>query len=95
MKQIDVRHVTRYIGTMIKTFADKRTKDLYIVGFARRFPPDVGTQPADKKTRKIENEEIIPKIKTRIGVISLSNIKNQTLGKNVLINTIINIIVIC
>ena len=28
ISQIDIRHVTRYIETMIKTFADKRTQDL-------------------------------------------------------------------
>ena len=33
---------------MIKTFADKRTQDLYIVGFARRFPPDVAVRAARK-----------------------------------------------
>ncbi len=33
---------------MIKTFADKRTQDLYITGFARRFPPDVAARTARK-----------------------------------------------
>ena len=31
---------------MIKTFADKRTKDLYDTGRAKRFPPDVAGRAA-------------------------------------------------
>ena len=48
MKQVDIRHVTRYIRVMIKTFADKRTQDLYITGSAGRFPPDVAKRAARK-----------------------------------------------
>ena len=33
---------------MIKTFADKRTKDLYETGKARRFPADVAKRAARK-----------------------------------------------
>ncbi|HRQ66794.1 MAG TPA: type II toxin-antitoxin system RelE/ParE family toxin [Xanthomonadaceae bacterium] len=33
---------------MIKTFADKRTKDLYETGKAKRFPPDVAKRAARK-----------------------------------------------
>lgn len=33
---------------MIKTFADKRTKDLYESGKAKRFPPDVAKRAARK-----------------------------------------------
>jgi antitoxin HigA-1 len=33
---------------MIKTFADKRTKDLYETGKAKRFPADVATRAARK-----------------------------------------------
>lgn len=33
---------------MIKTFADKRTKDLYEIGKAKRFPPDVAKRAARK-----------------------------------------------
>ena len=35
---------------MIKTFADKRTQDLYETGRAERFPPDV----AGRAARKLE-----------------------------------------
>jgi len=35
---------------MIKTFADKRTQDLYLTGKAKRFPPDV----AGRAARKLE-----------------------------------------
>lgn len=33
---------------MIKTFADKRTHQLYLMGTARRFPPDVARRAARK-----------------------------------------------
>jgi proteic killer suppression protein len=33
---------------MIKTFADTRTRELYLTGKARRFPPDVATRAARK-----------------------------------------------
>ena len=33
---------------MIKTFADKRTQDLYVNGVAKRFPPDVAARAARK-----------------------------------------------
>ncbi len=35
---------------MIKTFADRRTRDLYATGKSRRFPPDV----VKRATRKLE-----------------------------------------
>ena len=35
---------------MIKTFADKRSRDLYVDGCAKRFPPDV----AHRAARKLE-----------------------------------------
>jgi len=35
---------------MIKTFADKRTQELYLTGRAKRFPQDV----AARATRKLE-----------------------------------------
>ena len=31
---------------MIKTFADKRTRELYLTGKAKRFPPDVANRAA-------------------------------------------------
>lgn len=33
---------------MIKTFADKRSHDLYLTGTAKRFPPDVARRAARK-----------------------------------------------
>ena len=33
---------------MIKTFADKRTQELYITGKAKRFPPDAARRAARK-----------------------------------------------
>ena len=35
---------------MIKTFADRRTRDLFTTGAAKRFPPDV----AGRAARKLE-----------------------------------------
>lgn len=35
---------------MIKSFADKRTRDLYVTAAARKFPPDV----ARRAVRKLE-----------------------------------------
>jgi proteic killer suppression protein len=40
--------VTRYSPPVIKTFADKRTQQLYLMGTARRFPPDVARRAARK-----------------------------------------------
>lgn len=31
---------------MIRTFADKRSRDLYLTGHAKRFPPDVARRAA-------------------------------------------------
>jgi proteic killer suppression protein len=33
---------------MIKSFADKRTQDLFVTGHAKRFPPDVAARAARK-----------------------------------------------
>jgi toxin HigB-1 len=33
---------------MIKTFADRRTQELYVKGSAKRFPPDVAARAARK-----------------------------------------------
>ncbi|CAN5399923.1 type II toxin-antitoxin system RelE/ParE family toxin [soil metagenome] len=33
---------------MIKTFADRRTRDLFLSGTAKRFPPDVAPRAARK-----------------------------------------------
>ena len=39
---------------MIKTFADRRTQELYLTGKAKRFPPDV----AGRAARKLEYVEL-------------------------------------
>lgn len=33
---------------MIKSFADKRTQELYLTGTAKRFPPDIAARAARK-----------------------------------------------
>lgn len=43
---------------MIKTFADRRTKDLYETGKARRFPPAV----AKRAARKLEYVDLAAKL---------------------------------
>jgi len=43
---------------MIKTFADKRTMDLYLTGRAKRFPPDVASRAA----RKLEYVDLANRI---------------------------------
>ena len=45
---IDTRNVTRYNCTVIKTFADKRTRALFATGAATRFPSDVARRAARK-----------------------------------------------
>ena len=39
--EVDWCHVPRYTSGVIKTFADKRTKELYETGKSKRFPPDM------------------------------------------------------
>ena len=34
---------------MIKSFADRRTQDLFLTGTTRRFPPDVAARAARKQ----------------------------------------------
>jgi toxin HigB-1 len=43
---------------MIKTFADRRTADLYRTGRAKRFPPDV----ASRATRKLEYVDLASRL---------------------------------
>jgi len=43
-------HVTGYTTTVIKTFADRRTQELFVAGETRRFPSDV----ARRARRKLE-----------------------------------------
>lgn len=43
---------------MIKTFADKRTRDLYLTAQAKRFPPDV----AKRAARKLEYVDLAARL---------------------------------
>ncbi len=45
---IDTRHVTYYTWRVIKTFADRRTQELYTTGRAKRFPADLALRAARK-----------------------------------------------
>jgi proteic killer suppression protein len=47
-RHLDNCHVTRYNWRVIKTFADKRTQELYLTGQTRRLPPDVARRAARK-----------------------------------------------
>lgn len=44
---------------MIKSFADRRTQDLYLTGAAKRFPSDVATRAA----RKLEYVDLATRLK--------------------------------
>lgn len=55
---VDMRHVTIYIRSMIKTFADRRTRDLYLTGQAKRFPADV----AKRAARKLEYVDLAARL---------------------------------
>ncbi len=46
--RVDVRHAMHYTLGMIKTFADARTRELYVLGKAKRFPADVARRAARK-----------------------------------------------
>ena len=50
--------MTRYICGVIKTFADKPTKDLYETGKAKRFPADI----AKRAARKLEYVDLAAKL---------------------------------
>jgi proteic killer suppression protein len=55
---LDGCHVTRYSCCVIKTFADKRTQELYLTGKARRFPPDI----ARSAVRKLEYVDLAARL---------------------------------
>lgn len=40
--------MTRYNPRVIRTFADRRTQELFATGAAKRFPPDVARRAARK-----------------------------------------------
>jgi proteic killer suppression protein len=45
---VAARHVTRYTWSVIKTFADRRTQELYATGKGKRVPADVAKRAARK-----------------------------------------------
>jgi toxin HigB-1 len=45
-----MRHVTNYNSFVIKTFADKHTYELHVMGKSRKFPPEI----ARRALRKLE-----------------------------------------
>jgi len=45
---VAARHVTRYTSSVIKTFADRRTQELYATGKGKRIPADVAKRAARK-----------------------------------------------
>lgn len=47
---LDNCHVTLYNHSMIKTFADRETQQLYVTGKSRRLPPDL----AKRAVRRLE-----------------------------------------
>jgi len=51
-------HVTRYTWLVIKTFADRRTQELYATGKSRRVPSDV----AKRASRKLEYVDLATNI---------------------------------
>lgn len=55
---VDTRHVTKYSCRMIKTFADRRTQELYATGKAKRFPADV----AKRAVRKLEYVDLATRL---------------------------------
>jgi len=53
-----MRHVTDHNSVVIKTFADKRTQELYALGRARHFPPEV----AKRAARKLEYVDLATRL---------------------------------
>ena len=52
------RHVARYNCPVIKTFADRRTQELYATGKGKRIPADV----ANRAARKLEYVDLATRI---------------------------------
>ncbi len=48
VSRIDKCHVTSYSCSMIKTFADKRTQELYAQGRTKRIPAEIARRAARK-----------------------------------------------
>jgi proteic killer suppression protein len=54
--------VTHYIWWVIKTFADKRTQELYLTGKARRLPSEILTR-ARRKLEQINAAAVLGDLK--------------------------------
>ena len=52
------RHVTRYTQRVIKSFADRRTQELYATGKGKRIPADL----AKRAARKLEYVDLATRI---------------------------------
>ena len=55
---VDRCHALHYISGVIKTFADKRTKELYEEGRSKRFPPGVW----ERALRKLEYLDLATRV---------------------------------
>lgn len=55
---IDTCHVTCYITSVIKTFADRRTEALFVTGRASRVPADL----ARRALRKLESVHVAARL---------------------------------
>jgi len=53
-----MRHVTDYARDVIKTFADRHTRELYATGKSKRFPPGI----AKRAARKLEYIDLATRI---------------------------------
>jgi len=61
MRQVSslaARHVTRYTQRVIKSFADRRTQELYATGKGKRIPADL----AKRAARKLEYVDLATRI---------------------------------
>ena len=52
-REVDKCHVTRYDASVIKTFADRQTQELFVTGRSRRLPPEI-TRRARRKLEYID-----------------------------------------
>ena len=57
--------MTRYVGRMIKSFADKQTEQFWVTGKSRRLPPDIARRALRKltavdQTRQVEFLKVPP-----------------------------------
>lgn len=62
--QVDRCHVWRYTFRVIKTFADRRTRELYESGKSKRFPPGIW----ERAVRKLEYLDLVTSV-TELSVL--------------------------